>query len=131
MIDGNGGRDTGHAATRRSGKLTAAGILNIVGGCLNVLGGIFVTIAALVIGTLDNASDAGLFRVFMTSIGVLIIAAGVVGIVSAVYIWRRQYWGLALAGAILTLLFGWVLLLPSMLGIAAIILVSLSQKEFG
>jgi hypothetical protein len=116
--------------TPRSSRVTAAGILNIIGGSLNALAGMFIVLAGLVIGTVDNAADADLFRIFMVSVGVLITAFGVVGIVSAVYIWRKQYRGLALAGAILTFLAGCLWIVPAVIGIAAIVLVSISKNEF-
>ncbi len=104
------------------------GILSIIAGALGLLGGLLATVVLSVYtyssyfsnGT-ANLPGAAIW-IFFTPYFIICILAIVGGIFSV----RRRIWGLALAGAIAALLTFW--LWP--LGVAAIVLVSISKHEF-
>jgi len=102
----------------RTWKPTAGGILAIIAGALQVLLGI-------VIATIGGITFLfGWAGVFATPFLVL----GIIAIVGGIYALRREIWGLALAGAICAII---PLILPwSILGILAVIFVSLGKGEF-
>jgi hypothetical protein len=119
----------------RSGLLTAGGVLSIIAGALEVIGGLVIAGLTIGIGILGRLApipfqpgDWGghivpFIPFWLIIVGVPIFALGVVAIVGGVSALRRRSFGLALAGAICAL--------PSnILGILAIIFVSLSKKEF-
>jgi hypothetical protein len=107
---------------------TVAGILNIITGGLTLLGVILVSVSIGVFyssayNTFGNQDiPAGIWvAIFLPAVILSIVA-----IVGGVYAIRRRIWGLALAGAICSLLTIWAW--P--LGIAAIVLLALSKHEF-
>ena len=121
--------------TNRSGLLTAGGILSIIGGALEVIGGGITPVALIVLRILIGREvlpfhpSIWFDRVITLApfwwivIGVPIFALGIVAIVGGVSAVRRKNFGLSLAGAICAL--------PTViLGILAVIFVSLSKKEF-
>jgi hypothetical protein len=110
-------------------KPTAAGILTIIAGFLGLLIGIALAvglgIAGTMIGVIPGIPGVG----FLALIAIPGIILSIVAIVGGIYALRRRLWGLALAGAICSLLFtlpllGWIL------AILAIIFVSLGKGEF-
>jgi len=110
-------------------KPTAAGILTIIAGFLGLLIGIGLAVglgmAGIMIGMIQGFPGSGL----LVLIAVPGIILSIVAIVGGIYALRRRLWGLALAGAICSLLFtipflGWIL------AILAIIFVSLGKGEF-
>jgi hypothetical protein len=120
----------------RSGLLTAGGVLSIVAGALQVIGGAIMALMTMVITipvrwALIPWHPGDWWRPIMPVmpfgliiIGVLlIIALGIVAIVGGVSALRRRSFGLSLAGAICALPSG-------ILGILAVIFVSLSKGEF-
>jgi len=119
----------------RSGLLTAGGILSIVGGVLGVIGGGIVVVLGLVVKIVLGPAGlpfswgdlvdrlVALAPVWSLIVGLPIIALGVVAIVGGVSAIRRRSFGLSLAGAICALPSG-------ILGILAIIFVSVSRKDF-
>jgi hypothetical protein len=123
----------------RGGLLTAGGILSILGGSFEVIGGTIMmglTIAhrelfRLVGHGVWGGTPAILFGPFgfvdliwLIIVGVPIFALGIVAIVGGVSAIRRKRFGLSLAGAICAL--------PShILGILAVIFVALGKREFG
>jgi hypothetical protein len=122
-------------ANGRSGLLTAGGVLSIVAGAFEIIGG--AIIAALSIGirlllrVLLLPLEPGhwferiapLMPAWSIIVGVPLVALGIVAIVGGISAMRRKNFGLSLAGAICAL--------PShILGILAVIFVSLSKKEF-
>jgi len=127
------------SGSRRSGLLTAGGILSIVAGALQVIiGGVVVGLIfspclrrALLPpiplpwmppGWYEHFAPA--MPIWLSVLGALVLALGIVAIIGGVAALRRSSFGLSLAGAICAL--------PIVfLGIPAIILVSLSGKEFG
>lgn len=98
-------------------KPTVAGILAIIAGALEVIIGI--AIAAF--------GGIGWFfgMVLVSAIGGPLIVFGIIAIVGGIYALRREVWGLALAGSICALVGPW-----GLLGLLAIIFVSLGKREF-
>lgn len=64
----------------------------------------------------------GVSSAILIAIGVVLLVLGIIALVGGIYAIRRRRWGLALTGAILSL--------PGIMGILAIIFVSLGKKEF-
>jgi len=129
--------------SRGSGLLTAGGILSIIGGALEVIGGgtmVGLTIANIeVLKLVPPSTYPGI--IYSISAGVSIFALGIVAIIGGVSAMRRKIFGLSLAGAICCALPSSVSLGLSLvgvvwamawliLGILAIIFISLSKKEF-
>ena len=110
-------------------KPTAAGILTIIAGFLGLLIGIALAvglgIAGTMIGVIPGIPGIG----FLALIAIPGIILSIVAIVGGIYALRRRLWGLALAGAICSLLFT-IPLLGWILAILAIIFVSLGKGEF-
>ena len=129
-------------------KPTTAGILTIIEGALSIAFGIGVTVVGMGVGILGglNLSSwieewAGVYgpgmvdiqsmvtailgvfsSTVLIAIGVVLLVCGIIALVGGIYAIKRRRWGLALAGAILSL--------PGIMGILAIIFVSLGKKEF-
>jgi len=119
----------------RSALLTAGGVLSILGGALEVIGGgivlgvvinIFIrgTFWLLQIPWFRWAETVGVFFPgFFIVAGILILVLGAIGIAGGISALNRKSFGLSLAGAIC--------ILPTvLLGILAIIFVSVSRREF-
>lgn len=124
------------SGSQRSGLLTAGGVLSIVAGAIQIIGGM-AAIAALVVGGImwDRIypylpvpwMQGGWPGTFIGPLlGILAVpglALGIVAIIGGVYALRRKSFGMSLAGAICAL--------PTViLGILAIIFVAASRKEF-
>jgi hypothetical protein len=120
----------------KGGLLTAGGILSIVAGAFEVIGGVIIAILTIgirilpMLGRLPFHLGDWFERIipvlptWLIIVGVPLLALGIVAIVGGVSAIRRKSFGLSLAGAICAL--------PShILGILAVIFVSLSKKEFG
>ena len=105
----------------RTWKPTTAGVLSIIAGAIQVIGGIVVGVIGGNVAGL--ASIPGLGQVF-GAIAIPLIIIGVVAIVGGVYALKRRLWGLALAGSICALIGPWLL------GLLAIIFVAMGKKEF-
>jgi hypothetical protein len=121
--------------SNRSGLLTAGGVLAIVAGALQVIGGLLIAILTVGISILLRLPHILLYPgdcwgrfvpsipFWLIIVGVPLFALGIVAIVGGVSTLRRGSFGLSLAGAICAL--------PSnILGILAIIFVSVSKGEF-
>jgi len=121
----------------RGGLLTAGGVLSIVAGVFELIaGGIMVALVSLGIpfsvwlfslfpdvpgGWFEHS--IGVVSIWLIVMGGLFLVLGILAIVGGVSAIRRKSFGLSLAGAICAL--------PSnILGILAVIFVSLSKKEF-
>jgi len=102
-------------------KPTTAGILSIVAGAIQAIGGIIVGVAGGTVAGLEAIPGVG--SIF-AAIAIPLIIIGIVAIVGGIYALKRKIWGLALAGSICSLIGPWLL------GILAIIFVSLGKKEF-
>ncbi|HUW44203.1 MAG TPA: hypothetical protein VMW50_00245 [Dehalococcoidia bacterium] len=112
----------------RGGLLTAGGILSIIGGALEVIGGVIIVliVKTTVIPPLPLGGRFDIIPVIPTWLFIAalpLIVLGIIAIVGGISAIRRKSFGLSLAGAICAL--------PSnILGILAIIFVSLSKREF-
>jgi len=122
----------------RGGLLTAGGVLSIVAGALEVIGGVIIAVLTIGIRILVRLAIIPMhpgdwfdhivpfmpvIPMWLIIVGVPLFALGIVAIVGGVSALRRKNFGLSLAGAICAL--------PSMpLGILAVIFVSVSNKEF-
>jgi hypothetical protein len=103
---------------KKTGTIMVAGILDIIDGCLSLLGvlGLIVAIA--------NVSDEPDTLAILVPIAVLLAFKGILAIVGGIYALQRKNWVMALIGAIAAAL-------PfSLLGIAALILTALSRDQF-
>jgi len=120
----------------KSGLLTAGGVLSIIGGVLELIGGgivVGIGIKYIIGGPFWFIPDVPWFpdRVIVVSewpaiiiiVGILILALGVIGVAGGISALNRKSFGLSLAGAI-------CILPTAILGILAIIFVSVSKKEF-
>jgi len=131
----------------RTWKPTTAGILTIIEGSMRIAFGIGVIVAGRWVGTLGGLDWSsrieewarvygpetldlqailtrilGMSSTVLMAIGIVLLAFGIVALVGGINAIKRRRWGLALAGSILSL--------PGILGILAIIFVSLGKKEF-
>ena len=122
-------------SNNKSGLLTAGGVLNLVAGILEVIGGVIIVLLTVGIRILNRLtiipSHPGdwwghIFPVipfWLLIVGVPIIALGIVAIVGGISAIRRRSFGMSLAGAICALPI-------SILGILAVIFIAVSKKEF-
>ena len=116
------------SGSHRSGLLTAGGILSIVGGALEA-GMLVVSVMSNVIQSwVGSLLPSGQFEIHFipTWLPIAFLVLGIIAIVGGVSALRRKSFGLSLAGAICAL--------PSpscILGILAVIFVSLGKREFG
>ena len=120
----------------KRGLLTAGGILSIIGGVLEAIaGGIGVGIGIdnIIGGTCwfipyipwfpGREIVAGVLPPIIIIVGIFILVLGAIGIAGGISALNRKSFGLSLAGAICVL--------PTvLLGILAVIFVSLSKREF-
>jgi hypothetical protein len=136
------------SGSRRRGWLTAGGVLSIVGGAFEVSGG--AVLVGLTIATRELLTRVSPYPypgiIWPISAGVFIFAMGIVAIIGGVSAMRGKKFGLSLAGAICCALpsvingimnlfglslAGFIWVLPGLiLGIPAIIFISMSKKEF-
>jgi hypothetical protein len=131
------------SGSRRSGRLTAGGVLSIVGGAFEVVGG--GTGLAVVVKLFIWSGEHALGFSPLLGTAAFGVALGVVAIVGGVSALRRRSFGLSLAGAICALPSGSVgtmaisLVAPAggsyaltsvIVGILAIVFISLSKREF-
>lgn len=135
----------------RTWKPTTAGILNIISGASGIASGIFLMGVGGMISGLSgvDCSDwiekwgggwgpgpgpadipemlpevIGFVTAISMIVGIVLLAFGIITLVGGIYAIKRRKWGLALAGSILALPVGGIL------GLLAIIFVSLGKKEF-
>ena len=119
----------------KSGLLTAGGVLSLIAGILEVIGGVIMTLLVVGVRVIFEwfvfPSPPGgwdghimpMIPFWLMLVGVPLIVLGIVAIVGGVSAIRRGSFGLSLAGAICALP-------SSILGILAIIFVAVSKKEF-
>ncbi len=105
-----------------------AGILSIVAGGLSLIGGIIAILAASVfmVAPYSGLGQEAIGIVFFLAVLIPFLIICAVAIIGGIYAIKRRNWGLALAGAICSILTSWAW----MLGVAAVVLVALSKKEF-
>jgi hypothetical protein len=99
-------------------KPTVGGVLAIIAGVLGLIIGVLF---ATGVGLLGGIFGMG----WLSAIFAPLIVFGVIAIVGGICSLQRRIWGLALAGSICALIGPWFLL-----GILAIIFVSLGKREF-
>jgi len=120
----------------RSGLLTAGGVLSIIGGLLELIGGgvvMGIGIQNIIGGPFWFITDipwfpgkeivAGVIPAIIIIVGVVILALGAIGVAGGISALNRKSFGLSVAGAI-------CILPTAILGILAIIFISVSKKEF-
>ena len=121
----------------RSGLLTAGGVLSIIGGILELIGGGVVMGIGIqnIIGGgpfwfipdipwfPGKEIVAGVIPAIIIIVGIVILALGAIGVAGGISALNRKSFGLSVAGAI-------CILPTALLGILAIIFVSVSKKEF-
>jgi hypothetical protein len=104
-------------------KPTVAGILAILAGALQVIVGIAIAAVSGIGGALIGIG--WLTGWLGAAISAPLIVFGIIAIIGGIYALRRNIWGLALAGSICALIGPWFIL-----GVLAIIFVSLGKREF-
>ena len=118
------------SGSSRSGLLTAGGVLSIVGGAFEAIGGA-IMVGLMISGVIRWAllphllpgDVIGFGLSWWSIVGIVVLVLGIIAIVGGLSALRRKSFGLSLAGAICALP-------SSILGILAIIFVSLSKIEF-
>jgi len=137
------------SGSNRRGLLTTGGILSIVGGASEASGAVIILCLTIVHRELLRRVSPYPYPgiIWPISAGVFIFAMGIVAIIGGVSAMRGKKFGLSLVGAICCALpsvingimnlfglslagFVWVLA-GLILGIPAIIFISLSKREFG
>jgi len=125
----NCGVELAKAVEEKTWKPTAAGILSIICGVGQVIGGMLFAVGSSFLARFTEMEFIGgvieRFSASYTLIGILLIVLGVIAIVGGICALRRRIWGLALAGSICALPAGLIL------GMLAIIFVISGKREFG
>ncbi len=111
-------------------KPTAAGVLLLVAAALHIISGIATIVVAGGIAGGLNLGDLPRYTPYISlpiiaTIGIPLVLLGIVSLVGGISALQRKRWGLALAGGICALM-----PLQTLLGILAIVFVSLSRDEF-
>jgi hypothetical protein len=116
----------------RGGLLSAGGILSIIVGAFEVIGG-GMMVASLIFGIphwlcffnpLGVAYSWAVVPIWPMVMGGILLVLGIVAVVGGISAIRRKSFGLSLAGAICALI-------PlNLLGLLAVIFVSLGKREF-
>jgi hypothetical protein len=119
----------------RGGLLTAGGVLSIVAGAFEVIGAVIIALLTVGVRIMlrweilpPHPGDwwghiVPVIPFWLIILAVPLLALGIVAIIGGVSALRRKSFGLSLAGAICALP-------SSILGILAVIFVSLSKREF-
>jgi hypothetical protein len=107
---------------------TTGGILSIICGALNIIGGIVFIIIGIVTEIARNFAPKMppvVLLVIFVVVGIITLILGIISLIGGIYALRRKLWGMALAGSI-TSVFNcfWYL------GVASIVFIALSHKEF-
>jgi hypothetical protein len=118
----------------RSGKLTAAGILNIVGGVIALI--VFIVMISMYFAAIAEAEDAydeadvdvegfgGLFALGAICF-VFVLIGAIFSIISGVFALKQKSYSFCLVGSIIGLIFG-----GGILQLIALILIATSKEEF-
>lgn len=115
-----GGTTSPPETAKKTWLPTLAGILSIVAGAIELLGGMAIGGVGALLTTFMRMPGLGAF------IGFPLMAVGIVAIIGGICSIRRRVWGLALAGAICSLFLPHI----TVLGIVAIVFVAISRREF-
>jgi hypothetical protein len=127
--------DTTMQTVQKTWKPIVAGILDIVGGALSILGSIGVIIGIMffipvtIVGPgpvpeLDRWLIPGVLETILVIAAVFLLIVGILPIIGGIYALQRKKWGLALAGSIAAI-FG-----STIMGILATIFTAMSKDEF-
>ena len=123
-------------AVQKTWKPMVAGILDIVGGALTVLGAIaafvgimfFIPISRSVgpgpVPEMERWLIPGILETILVIAAVSLLIVGILPIIGGIYALQRKKWGLALAGSIVAI-FG-----SSVMGILATIFIVMAKDEF-
>ena len=123
-------------AVQKTWKPTVAGILNIVGGALRIIGAIALLIGVMFfipvavtggpgpVPDMSNWVIPGVLSTILVIGVVFLLIVGILPIIGGIYAIQRKKWGLALAGSIIAI-FG-----SSIMGILATIFIAMSKEEF-
>jgi hypothetical protein len=107
---------------------TTAGILNIICGVADIIGGLILLIGGAASGLIHQFANADIspavLMLILVLLGIFCLILGVLALVGGIYALRRKVWGMALAGSIISFFIIWPL------GIASIVFTALSRKEF-
>ena len=111
---------TSQSKKRETWMPTTAGILSIIAGAVDILLGI---------GALRRADLVHriMFHWGLLGVGIACLILGIVAITGGIFALKRRLWGLAFAGAVCALFPPHI----GILGLLAIIFVSISKNEFG
>ncbi len=121
---------------QKTWKPIVAGILNIVGGALRILGSIavligimfFIPVATSVgpgpVPEMERWLIPGVLEIILVIAAVFLLIVGILPIIGGIYALQRKKWGLALAGSIVAI-FG-----SSIMGILATIFIAMAKDEF-
>jgi cellulose synthase/poly-beta-1,6-N-acetylglucosamine synthase-like glycosyltransferase len=109
---------------------TIAGLLSIIAGTVGMLGGLIVIILLNTLLASSYLPEREYHLFSRPAAWVLFIPYflfNIIAIAGGIIAMRRRLWGMALAGAVCSILgiWGWIL------GIASIVLLTLSKNEFG
>jgi len=108
----------GARLTKATWQSTAAGILDIIDGCLSIL-----VVLGLIVAIVFVSDEPDTLAI-LVPIAVLFAVKVILAIVGGICALQRKNWGMALIGAMAACL-------PfSLLGIAALILMALSRDQF-
>jgi hypothetical protein len=107
---------------------TTAGILNLICGAADIIGGIVLLIIGAISGIIFKYAETDIppfiLMLILIILGIFVLILGVIALLGGVYALRRKVWGMALAGSIVSFFIIWPL------GIASIIFIALSRNEF-
>jgi len=108
-----------------------AGVLSLVSGAFGILGSIAMILVSVffwsAISVSANTPDEFPFFIFQTFYlvwGIIILVLSILAIIGGIFSLQRKNWGMALTGAIASIL----TFLPT--GIVAVIFVALSKQDF-
>jgi hypothetical protein len=113
----------------RSAKLTAVGIINIVGGCISLIGSVFCALLITIGGTLGELTGGNPSHAF-DMIPTVLFAGGIVAIIGGIYALKRKSWGFVLASSIVMFSLTFPVFLTFVGGIVSIVLTARSKKDF-
>jgi hypothetical protein len=105
-------------------KSTFGGVLSIVAGAFALVGAVVMFYLVNISPSLYETSNLGFALAMWGFLGFMGLLIGMLSIIGGIFALQRRVWGLALAGAVISLF----AFLP--LGIGAIILIAKAQPEF-
>ena len=114
----------------RGGLLTAGGVLAIIAGVMELIGGGLIVAWGLIghrflmeFSPLPGTPGADIVTMWVVIAGAVIVVLGIIAIAGGISALRRKSFGLALAGAICALP-------ASLVGLLALIFVAVGKGEF-